>query len=240
MPERQSVAQMRASGKVQQPTLTRTICLSSDLDERYRAQREELTAAIGALEQAKAKPGRAGGNPHVLKARQVVDEKSAALDATADEMAAFGEVDVVVRRHPAGDWNRWAELHPPREKEPDEQGRRALAIRDAQHGGRCDFDALVADLGEWVVELNGQPATTDEWEWLASVAPPASLDDLADDVLRLHGERVSLPKPLTPLLSTLLADSDSPSPESGESPPSGSTAGSPSTSPTTSTTTPDD
>jgi hypothetical protein len=229
---------MRASGKVQQPTTTRTICLSSDLDERYRAQRAELEKALAELEKAKAKPGRAGGNPHVLKAREVVAERSAALDATAEEMAAF-EVDVVIRRQPAGDWNRWAELHPPREQEPDEQGRRALMIRDAMHGGRCDFDALVADLGEWVVELNGQPATADEWDWLAETAPAASLDDLADDVLALHGERVSLPKPLTPLLSTLLDDSDSPSPESGESPPSDSTDGNPSTSPSTSTTTTD-
>lgn len=239
MPERQSVAQMRASGKVQQPTATRTICLSSDLDERYRAQRADLEQALVMLEQAKEKPGRAGGNPHIHKARELVAERSAALDATAEEMAAF-EVDVVIRRKPAGDWNRWAELHPPREKEPDEQGRRALTIRDVQHGGRCDFDALVADLGEWVVELNGKPAAANEWEWLTSTAPAASLDDLADDVLALHGERVSPPKPLRPLLSTLLADSDSPSPESGKSPPSGSMAGSPSTSPTTSTTTPDD
>lgn len=239
MPERQSVAQMRASGKVQQPTTTRTICLSSDLDDRYRAQRAALEQALAALEKAKDKPGRAGGNPHVLNARKAVKECSATLDATAEEMAAF-EVDVVVKRWPAGDWNRWAELHPPREQEPDEQGRRALMIRDAMHGGRCNFDALVADLGEWVVELNGQPATADEWEWLASTAPAASLDDLADDVLALHGERVSLPKPLTPLLSTLLDDSVSPSPETGASPPSGSTDGSPSTSPSTSTTPTDD
>lgn len=218
------ISELRASGHVRQPIVQHTICLNVDLAEEYRALQEQMFKAAEELEAVVAaeakKPQRLGSkgpavSAKVKAARKKVSDQGVQLDAIAERMAEF-EVEVTLQRSTGGEWNTWAADHPPREQEPDESGRRALIMRDAQHGGRCDFDALVAELPNWVTVLNGEPATAENWEWLAGTAGPQDLDDLADAVMTLHGSRVRPPKPVATSLSTLLDAFDSSSPEPGE------------------------
>lgn len=236
------IAELRASGQVRLRTRDHTICLDSALSDRHRELRDELMLLAAEYEasvrgETPAPKGRLGSKPKVTKAD--VDAKAAELDEIADQMAEF-EVVVTVSQAPAGEWNTWCAEHPPRENEPDEAGRRALVIRDAQHGSRCDFDALVEDLPGWVTALNGEQGTDEDWQWLAAHASPADLDDLADLVIAMHTGRVTVPKSLTSSLSTLLGGLDSQQPEPGESAPASSTDGNPNGKPSTSTTTTDD
>lgn len=223
-----TISELRASGQVRRTTKTHTICLDVDLSEKYRELRAELFEAVAELERAKEqvtgkprlghKPGEGGSTTEraaIAEKRAVVDEKSEQLDALVDQMAEF-EIEVTYERSEPAKWNEWAADHPPRENEPDEQGRRSLIIRDAQHGGRVNFDALVDELFTWVTELNGEPVTEDNWKWIAGVASPADLDDLADLVHQLHTGRVSLPKSLKTSLETLIEGFDSGSPATGE------------------------
>lgn len=224
-----TITEMRASGQVRRRTEKHTICLDVDLSEQHRILRAELFDAVADLEKAQDeaatgkrrlghKPGE-GGSPEDRAAlaakRALVTEKSDQLDELADRMGEF-EVEITLERDEPAKWNEWAAEHPPRENEPDEQGRRSLVIRDIHHGGRVNFDALVADLFTWVTELNGEPAGSDDWVWLAGLASPADLDDLADKVLGLHAGRVNLPKSLKNSLQILLGEFDSNSPEPGE------------------------
>lgn len=238
-----SIAEMRASGQVRRRTEKHTICLDVDLAEAYRAARAELVEAIEELEKAGQKapgPQRLGAKGADLSAEKAkIEEKSAAMDELAEQMAEF-EVEITLERDEPAKWNEWCAEHPARENEPDEQGRRLLVIRDAQRGGRVNFDALIADLFRWVTELNGEPVTSDDWAWLAGLAAPADLDDVGDLVLTMHCGRVNLPKSLKSSLGTLIAAFDSNKPEPTESADDASKAGSPSTKPSTSTTKTDD
>lgn len=214
-----SISEMRASGHVRRRTRDHTICLDVDLADEYRRLRGELLEAAAALEEEKGKPqapGRLGTREKAaLKAaREKVEAKGAELDVIADQMAEF-EVTVTIEQAETEAWNDWAAANPPREQEPDELGRRALIIRDAQRGGRVDFDALVKALPTWVVALNGKPVANGDWEWIASNAAPGDMDDLAAEVLELHTGRVSLPKSLSSSLATLLDAIDSKQPEPG-------------------------
>lgn len=235
-----TIAEMRASGQVRRRTEKHKICLDVDLSEEYRQAREELMAALAELEQAGKEPPapkRLGSKPADMAAEKAkVQEKSEVLDEIADRMAEF-EVEITLERDEPAKWNEWAAEHPARETEVDEQGRRLLVIRDSQHGGRVNFDALIGDLYNWVIELNGEPATAEDWSWLAGLSSPADLDDVGDLVLQMHGGRVNLPKSLKSSLGTLIAAFDSSRPEPGASAPADSMAGSPSTKPSTSTTT---
>lgn len=238
-----SIAEMRASGHVRRPTRDFTICLDSDLADEHAAKRQELVEAVAALEAEKDKPqapGRLGTREKaaVKAARERVEQLGDELDAIADRMAEF-EVLVTVERAETEAWNDWAAEHPPREQPPDELGRRSLIIRDAQHGGRVNFDALIKDLAEWVIALNGAPLADGDWAWVMSKAAPGNVDDLADGVLEMHTGRVSLPKSLKASLATLLDAIDSKRPEPGTSAPAGTTDGNQSGKPSTSTTTTD-
>jgi hypothetical protein len=215
-----SIAELRASGHVRRRTRDHTICLSVDLADEYRRLREELfdaTAALEDLANQPKPPGRLGSKTSAPEkaARQKVDDLAAQLDQVAEQMGDF-EVVVTLEQAQPVKWNEWAAEHPPREQAPDDMGRRALIVRDAQHGGRCDFDALVEALPAWITALNGRPATGDEWAWVADQAGPRELDDLADVVLELHTGRVSVPKPLRPSLATLLDEFASKPPAPGE------------------------
>lgn len=212
-----SISEMRASGQVRRGTRDRTICLDVDLADEYRRKREDLYDVAAELEEAtngKQAPGRLGSRPAHKALRERVETLGAELDAIADAMAEF-EVVVTLERAETEDWNDWAAENPPREQPADELGRRALIIRDAQHGGRVNFDALVRALGTWVIALNGDPVTDGEWEWVVSKASPGDIDDVAQDVLELHTGRVSLPKSLSSSLATLIAAIDSKQPEPG-------------------------
>ena len=238
-----SIAELRASGRVRRRTRDHTLCLDVDLADEYRRLREELFVATAALEEKANQPqppGRLGTRAKAaLQAeREQVEELAAQLDAIADQMAEF-EVTVTVEQAETEAWNDWAAENPPREQEPDELGRRALILRDAQHGGRVNFDALVKALPTWVIGLNGAPVAAGDWEWVASNASPADLDDLAGVVLELHTGRVSLPKSLRDSLATLIDGFVSESLKHGAPAPVGSTAGSPSGRRPTSTTSKD-
>lgn len=238
-----TIAEMRASGQVRRRTEKHKICLNVELADQYRRLRDEILEAVAAMEAAGKRPTgptRLGAKPKDQTAERAnIDALSEQLDALAEEMAEF-EVEMILEQTEPADWNEWAAAHPPREQAPDEAGRRALIVRDAQHGGRCDFDALVQAIPTWLTQLNDAPATKDDWAWIASVASPADLDDVADLVLDLHTGRVNLPKSLKTSLGTLLDGFGLKSPEPGESAPADSTAGSPSTRQPTSTTTQDD
>lgn len=240
-PARQSIAQMRASGKVRQATGTHTICLDAGLADQYTAKREELAAAYVALEEAQAAdPGRVGGaGEKVRKAKAKIKRLGREVDVIADNMREF-EVEAGFHRHPGGEWNRFVADHPPRTEATDEFGRRPFVIRDAAHGAVVDFDALVEDLPAWVDTLNGQPITDEDWEFVADNASPGDLDDLAQKIIDLHTQAgAGAPKSVSGSLSMLLDAIDSRPPETGRGRPrNGSTGGNPPGSPSTSTTTP--
>lgn len=215
-----SISEMRADGHVRRRTRDHTICLDVDLADEYRRLREELYDATAALEEETSKPrpqGRLGTrySAEIKAKREQVTELGTQLDAIADQMAEY-EVVVTLAQAETESWNDWAAENPPREQPADELGRRALMIRDAQHGGRCDFDALVKALPTWVIALNGNPVVDGEWEWVVSKASPGDIDDVAKDVLELHTGRVSLPKSLSSSLATLLDALGSKQPEPGE------------------------
>lgn len=213
-----TIADLRASGHVRRPTREHTICLNVDLADEYRRLRQELFDATAAYEEASSqpkRPARVGTRSTAPAERAHLEELAGQLDDLAEQMAEF-EVIVTLERAEPAVWNEWAAEHPPREQTPDEAGRRALIIRDAQHGGRCDFDALVRDLPAWITLLNGAPATNEDWAWIASQASPRDLDDLAAAVLEMHTGRVNLPKPLRPSLATLLDEFTSKPPAPGE------------------------
>lgn len=222
-----SISELRASGQVRRRTRDHTICLDVELADQYREKRQELYEAAAELEEAgeaKQQPGRLGSRPH-KELRERVEALGAELDELADQMAEF-EVVVTLQQAETEAWNDWAAANPPREQLADEMGRRALVIRDAQHGGRCNFDALVKDLDTWVIALNGSPVADGEWEWLVSKAAPGDVDDVAGAVLELHTGRVSLPKSLSSSLATLIDAIDSTPPEPGTPAPAASTGGS--------------
>lgn len=211
-----SISELRAGGQVRRRTRDHTICLDSALSDEYRRVRQELLELAGEHElqrEGSAQPGRLGSRSKVTKAD--VEAKGAELDEIADKMAEL-EVVVTLEQAETEAWNDWAAANPPREREPDEAGRRSLEIRDAQHGGRCDFDALIRDLSTWIIALNGAPVGDGDWEWVVSKAAPGDIDDLAQDVLDLHTGRVSLPKSLRNSLATLLESIDSKPPAPGE------------------------
>lgn len=241
MPERLSIAAMRATGKIRQTTGTHVICLDAGLADAYVAKREELAAALAEYEDAKAEDhgGRAGGQgSKVTKAKKKTERLGRELDVIADNMAEY-EVETMFHRHPGGEWNRFTADHPPRTDTPDEYGRRPFVLRDGMHGGVVDFDALVEALPDWLDTLNGEPLTDDDWAFVVENASPGDLDALGQKIIDLHTQAgVSAPKSVSGSLSTLLADIDSkPLADGRGRPRNGSTAGSPPGSPSTSTTT---
>jgi hypothetical protein len=146
-----SLDDLRKGSPVARTERVYQLCLRRDLMAEVDALTGELSSMARATsDEDENRPPRRkgeGGNPQ----EKAVAERLAAL---ADEMDdATG--DLRLRAIPDGEWRRWVNDHPPREKDE----------RDEQIGyGICNTDDLANDLGKWALSWNGDDLADGDWD----------------------------------------------------------------------------
>lgn len=201
-----SLADLRADKErpASLPTRAVTICLDQKLladIQRLTLEKNDLLVQAAVESSDEDKPGRPkrqgeGKNPRLAE----IDAEIEPLYAEMRE--ASGEI--LLRARPGGEWLRWKDEHPAREKnESDDR----LAF------GLCNAADLLDNLGKYVVSWNGDEFGPGEWDgWFKGKVAPADLGALVTAVVEMHESRVTAPK--SPSTSSELPTSvtDSPSP----------------------------
>jgi hypothetical protein len=200
-----TLAELRESPHVGPMERTVPVCVAGKLVAEYEALDVEYLDAERA----------AGGDDGERSNRREVDGPSEALqiaqrmEALHEKMLAH-EVMVRLRRKRTTDWGAYVEAHPVRmqpgqhtvyctsrldrddESTGDCEGC-APVLDDMRHG--VNVDELAHDVGDWVVALNDEPASADDFEQI--VAASASLGDLrglARTVALMHEGQSLVPK----------------------------------------------
>lgn len=182
-----SLAELRQSARTSLPERTYEMCLSQALvAETQVLQQEKQDLSIAAHRQDpdddSATPRRKmaeGSSPRI-------DEINERLEELYDEMREHTG-QLLLRGVTAGEWRRWVDANPPREDGRDERGRPVVLAVDEQVAlGYCDASALLANLGAYVAEWNGEPLQTGDWEWLEEHAPPGDMKAIAQIVVIMH------------------------------------------------------
>lgn len=206
-----SIAELRASTRASLPRDQVPVCVAQGVVSDVEALAIEKTALerdLSRLERAdETKPRKMaeGRDPGIEVIESRIAEIDQGLEALYDEMREHTGM-VTLQAVASGDWRRWADDHPPREdKGTDDGGRPGLMVVDVEVGrGYVNATALIARLGDFVKEWNGDPITAEDWEWLAATAAPGDLKSLARRVVEMHeGEgKKALPKSSTGSSST--------------------------------------
>jgi len=192
-----SLSDLRRSPHVGRPRRSHPICVARRLTAAYEALLEEASDLEDELAQIPRDiegegPSNArladAPDPRIAEIEERLEQIDAEKDRLADNMAEHtGEV--VVEAMLPGEWKQWVNAHPARDGD-DPNFRRDVAF-----GAWCNADALIDDLGLWVVSWNGEPLREGDWEFVVENAPRGALKQLAALVINMHeGDDVPVPK----------------------------------------------
>lgn len=204
-----SLADLRANPPTSRPERSLTLCLAPHLVAEVQTLTEELTALTT-------------GGPRRNAESLRVGELRTRVAELLDEMAeSEGELRIRATRTD-GEWRRWVNEHPAREKDAPgfERDQRVTA-------GYCNADDLLEDLSPYTVEWNDEPLKGDDFE--AVIAPSLASADkaqIAQAVVALYESRLDFPRLRSSLSASLERLSDFGSASPSGSPTSGSTGGS--------------
>lgn len=223
-----TLAELRAAKPQPIEQRATKVCLRRDLVAEVGALTDELTAlAMAGSDDAEGGPPPRLGEGDSPR----VGEIKTRLRELVEEMREFeGEVRVAAKVTD-GDWRRWVNEHPAREK--DQPGhKRDLEVT----GGYCNADDLIDDLGTYAHAWNGEEMGDGDWETIGVNISGADKKDLARLVVSMYEQGVSIPKLPSDWSGRSRNGTVAASPAPSGSPTSDSTAGSPKND--TSTTTP--
>jgi hypothetical protein len=213
------------------PQATVETCLAQGLVKRVQELAEEKAAL--ALEAFRTEPDDADSDKPVRKMGQGGDprigEIDSELESLQDVMREHTGHVTVAKVISNGDWRRWADANPAREDGRDKRGRPIISAFDiGTTGGFCDGSALLARLGDFVTEWNGEPLSEGQWEWLSEKMPMGDQKVAAQLVVSFYeveGAKAA-PKSRSDSSTTPTKSPASDSPEPSGSPTSDSSAGS--------------
>lgn len=193
-----NLAELRASAKPTRPTFVKRLTLDIELIadiERLQTEKQDLLHEAEAHKGDDAKPrkGGAGVGPRLAE----VDQELVALFAKMRE----SEGELLIRGMTGGEWQRWKDEHPPREDNVTDE---------TVAGGICNASALLADLGKYAAEWNGEALAEGDWSgWMADMIAPGDLRDLVAAFVWNHEKSgVRIPKSLTELSPTEPSETD--------------------------------
>lgn len=218
---KQPLDHLRSNKPKGRPERSVTLCLAPDLVGDVQALVEERAALV----QARAIDSETDGRPRrvgqgVSARERAIDEKLAGLfDALVEH-----EGEMRLRANwTDGEWRRWVDAHPAREE--DEPGHDF----DQRAGhGVVNADDLVAELGAFAYEWNGERMLPTDWEEVFS--PVVSGGDkaiMAATVVSMFESRLDFQQWRSSLSAILSRSNASASAQISESPSAGSTDGSP-------------
>lgn len=180
-----TLAELRArTGPKPRPKATRRVTLVEGqhlLDESRRLH-EELVDLMASMAGAVDNPERTGpprkaGAKSDPRIAEIEEAQSTLLKRLAEHQGEVGLTGL-----DGGAWQRWKDLHPPRE-----DNRADLQLT----GGMCDSSALFGELGKFVESWNGETLTDGDWDgWLAESITYADRRDLVTAVVAMHEESV--------------------------------------------------
>lgn len=180
-----TLAELRArTGPKPRPKATRRVTLveGQHLLDESRHLHEELVDLLASQATSVDDPDRTGPP---RKAGAKSDPRIAEIEtaqASLLERLAAHQGEIGLTGLDGGAWQRWKDLHPPRE-----DNRADLQLT----GGLCDSSALFGDLATFVESWNGEKVADGDWDgWLAEAITYADRRDLVTAVVAMHEESV--------------------------------------------------
>lgn len=180
-----TLAELRArTGAKPRPRATRRVTLVEGqhlLDESRRLH-EQLVDLIAsqpgnADDPERTGPPRKAGAKSDPRIAEIEAAQASLLERLAEHQGEIGLTGL-----DGGAWQRWKDLHPPRE---DNRADMTLT------GGLCDSSSLFDDLGTFVTSWNGEQVAEGDWDgWLAESITYADRRDLVTAVVAMHEENV--------------------------------------------------
>ncbi len=217
-----TLAELRAEKAAKLPTRSERICLNLELlakvQELQAEKADVIVEAVGndnpatvddEVAESKARV-RKGGETTRTEMPARVAEIDAELAALWDQMREY-EGDLTLHGISGARWQDYKDQHPPRD------GNKS----DLRNGGNVvDTTALMADLGDWAKEWDGEPLADGDWDgWLAERIAPADLAGLVKRVVEMQEARVAIPpKALSGSPATTSSGNDVDSPSTSGSP----------------------
>jgi sulfur carrier protein ThiS len=196
-----SLAELRKSPHVGRPEQEFHLCVAGKLNvefDRIETEIERLleenppTARTDEDGEPTGPPRRLGQKQLHPRVKKQLDEKNARREELRAEMAEHTVV-LLLRARPDGEWRNWVNEHPPREDN-----------RLDERAGH-DVDALIEDLRTnpraYVVAVNGEAYTDDDWAFIWSSTADGDQWRMATTVRGLHLTGVDVPKSLTTWLA---------------------------------------
>ncbi|GHJ59131.1 hypothetical protein NOK12_16490 [Nocardioides sp. OK12] len=171
-----SLAELRASTRTSLPERSYSLCLAQGLVAEVQALEEEAadlrTQALTADDDEGSKPPRRigeGRNPRLAE-----------IDARKEEL--FAEMrehtgELRLRGKTAGEWRRWVDAHPAREKN---------AVDEQAAYGMVNASDLADTLGDYAVAWNGADLGEGDWDFIANRAPAGDIKELCRLVVQMH------------------------------------------------------
>lgn len=216
-----SLADLRANPPKSRPERSLRVCLAADAPAKVM----RLTTELANLPEPDEKqPERPRKMHEPIPQREITaDEKRLRdeLQAALDEMAA-AEGNLGVRANLTdGEWRRWVDAHPAREK-----GDKGYE-RDVKYlSGICNADDLIEALGDYAHTWDSDPLTADDWATIfAPVLSGGDKIELARLVASMYESRLDFQQLRSGLSSALRKWDTFDSLDLSASLPSGSTDG---------------
>lgn len=174
---------------------TAAVVLNFGLD--LMPEEDRLVEKIADLESRTGDGDKAGPRRTADPRRKELADARAELDALHDKMRAT-QATLEVRAIPAGEWLRYKDEHPAREKNQS----------DLDVGlGYVNATELLDDLHRWAWRIGTETVSPEAWAKIAASADSGSVLEVARTAVRLQEARVTVPKSSS-------ASSETPSTES--------------------------
>lgn len=197
-----TLAELRAQRPVHRPERALTICLAPHIVAEVQSLTDELQALAVAGVRGVDEDGNREGPPARMGDGEdpEADAIRARLAELLDEMDQH-EGELRIRAVDDGEWRRWVNEHPARQKDVDPAGH----ARDVEVArGYCNADDLIDDLGKWAYTWDGEPLAEGDWGILAATIARPDKKQVARGVVGMHEQMdVDLPKWRTSLSATL-------------------------------------
>lgn len=180
-----TLAELRArTGATPRPKATRRVTLveGQHLLDESRTLHEELVDLIASQpgnidDTERTGPPRKAGAKTDPRIAEIETAQASLLERLAAHQGEIGLIGL-----DGGAWQRWKDLHPPRE-----DNRADLFLT----GDRCNSSDLFADLGTFVESWNTEQLAEGDWDgWLADSITYADRRDLVKAVVDMHEESV--------------------------------------------------
>lgn len=205
------LSELKSSPDVGRPERTVTVCVSGKLVRELEQAALELQEAqqelaaerfrVGADdEEPKGPPKRVGDKSRIPELEQRVADGEAKVEGIRGRMRDKS-VTLLLRAIDQGAWRRWVQSHPARTEwvrtggtDDDPTGDERIIARDRLAAGVCDLDALATDLGTFIAEYDGEPASDDWWTFLSENGAGGDMISAASHVVALHENNVNVGK----------------------------------------------